>query len=178
MAIHALEHPKDLHAADNVFDPLSGIRQLPVLLTLFGREERRPRRLVGGDGVRVASPQALIPRIPNQGGVVGKLYSRGTKELQIVHGPRTGSGAQDALRDRANQHLELQGMPLFLAAVPAALLFLGRSHGTSEASTATMLYTVCVSWNTRFLGIWNCALAISAASTRSTVRCTVASWTP
>jgi hypothetical protein len=44
-----------------------------------------------------------------------------------------------ALRHGADQQLKLQGMPLFLAAVPAALLFLGRSQGTSEASTATML---------------------------------------
>ncbi|WP_205750978.1 hypothetical protein [Deinococcus sp. Arct2-2] len=60
----------------------------------------------------------------------------------------------------------------------ATVVFLGRSQGTSEASITTMLYTVCASWKTFLMDIWNCALAIRAASTRSTVRCTPCSWMP
>ena len=125
--------------------PLAGISQLPVLLTLFSRERRRPRCLVRGDGVPVASPQALITRVPDQGRVVGEAHARLTEELEIMDRPSTCRCAEDPLRHGTDEQLELQCVLLFLAAVPAALLFLGRSHGTSEASTATMLWTICAS---------------------------------
>jgi hypothetical protein len=94
---------------------------------------------MGGDGVPVAFRQALIPGISNERRVVRKTHSRLTEQLQVMNGPRARGGAQDALSHGAHQHLKLQGMALFLAAVPGALLFLGRSRGTSEAFTATVL---------------------------------------
>jgi len=56
MSVYALQHAKYLHAADDVFYPLAAMREHTVLLTLFRREGRRSRRLVGRDGVPVASP--------------------------------------------------------------------------------------------------------------------------
>ncbi len=145
MSVYTLQNAKDLHATNRVLYPLSGIRQLPILLTLFSREGRRPRRLVGGDGMSMASPQTLITGIPDQGRVVGKPYARLTEELQVMNRTGARGRTQNALCHRTHQHLEFQGVPLLLAAVPAPLLFLGRSHGTSEASTVTMLYTICAS---------------------------------
>lgn len=139
MAIHALQHAKDLHAPNHVLYPLAGMCQLPVLLTLLGGKRRRGRRLMGRDGVPMTSPQALISGIPDQGRIVGKPHARLTVELQIMVRSSTRGGAQNPLRHGTDEQLELQGMSLLLAAVPTALLFLGRSHGTSEASTATML---------------------------------------
>ncbi len=139
MSVDALEHPKDLHATDDVFDSLAGIGQHPVFSTLLFGQRLGLGRLMRGDGVPVASPQTLIPRIPDQGRVMRKPYPRLPKQLEIMDGSSTRRRAQDVLSHGTDQDLELQGVPLLLAAVPAALLFLGRSHGTSDASTATML---------------------------------------
>ena len=145
MSVHALEHAKDLHATDHMLNPLSGIRQDTVVLALRRGQRRRKRRLMAGDGVPVASPEALIPRIANQRRLVRKAGARLTKQVQVMNRPSARGRAQNVLRHRAHQHLKLQRVALFLPAVPSALLFLGRSHGTSEASTATMLYTSCAS---------------------------------
>ena len=139
MTIDTLQHAKDFHTTDDMLYPLAGMRQHPVLLALFRREGRRSRRLVGGDGVSVTSPQALIPCISDQGRIMGKPKPRGTKQLQIMDCSGTRGGAQDVLGHGADQQLKLQRVALLLAAVPAALFFFGRSQGTSEASTATML---------------------------------------
>lgn len=139
MSVHALQHAEDLHPANDMFNALPGMRQHAVFLALVGGEGRRTRRLVGRDGVPVASPQALIPGIADKRRVVRKTHARLTEQLQVMNGPRACGSAQDVLRHGADQQLKFQGMPLLLAAVPAALFFLGRSHGTSEASTATTL---------------------------------------
>lgn len=145
MSVHALQHAEDFHATDHMLNPLAGMRQDMVVLALLSGQRRRSRRLMGSDGVPVASPQALIASISNERRLVRKTDARLTKQLQVMNRPSARGGAQNALRHGADQQLKFQGVPLFLAAVPSALLFLGRSQGTSEASTATMLYTSCAS---------------------------------
>ena len=108
---------------------------------------------MGRDGVPVALPPTLIPGIPDQGWVVRKADAGLTEQFQVLPRPSTGGSAQNALGHGAEHELKFQGVPFFLPALPGLLLFLGRSQDISEASTATMLYTVCAACSTRFLGI-------------------------
>ena len=107
MAIHALQHAKDFHAPNHVLYSLAGMCQLPVLLTLLSGKRRRPRRLMGRDGVPMTSPQALISGLPDQGRIVGKPHARPTVELQIMDRSSTRGGAQNPLRHGTNEQLEL-----------------------------------------------------------------------
>lgn len=93
MAVCPLQHAKDLHAADDM-GALPGTGEHAIFLTLFGGEGRRSRRLMGGDGVPVASPQALISGIPDQDRLVRKSHARLTEQLQIMNGPSARGGAQ------------------------------------------------------------------------------------
>ena len=123
MAINAFEHTKHLHAADHMFDSLPNTRQDTIVLALLGGQRRRVRCLVGGDGMPVSSPEDLIPCVPDQRRIVRQPQLRLTKQLEIVDCSSTRRRAQDALGDGTDQHLKLQGVPLFLAAVPATLFF-------------------------------------------------------
>lgn len=139
MSVYAPQHAKDLHATDHVLSPSAGMGKFAVLLALHLRERRRGRRLMHSDGVPVTSPQTLISRVPDKSRIVGKSYAIWTEQLQVMNRPSTRRSAQNALGHGADQQLKFQSMLFLLPAVPASLLFLGRSHETSEASTAMML---------------------------------------
>ena len=53
--------------------------------------------------------------------------------------------AHNHVRRRVNQKLHLQRMTLLFPAVVGALLFLGRSQGTSATSTSMAVHAVVVS---------------------------------
>ena len=139
VSVNLLEDPKNLEAPDHVLDTLAGVRQDAVVVTLLVGERHGASCLVGSERVRVSLPDALVPGITDQGGFERESDLRVTKERQVMHRAKRGGDAHDHVCRYIHQDLHLQRVPLFLAAVPAALLFLGRSHGTSEASTAMML---------------------------------------
>ena len=139
MSIDLLEDTKNLEASDDVLDTLAGMGQDTIVLALLVGQWCVARRLVWCQSVRVVLPETLISCITDQCGFGSELDLRVTKEGQIVHGAERGGDGHDHVRRDVNQNLHLQCVTFLLAAVPAALVFFGRSQGTSEASTAMML---------------------------------------
>lgn len=101
------------------------------------------RRLADRGATRVSPSRSrwhvrdcsTVPEIWHpQSGPSGGETARQIDEMASGDGqPSTGGDAQHALSPGADQQLKFQGVPFFLAAVPSALILLGRSHGTSES---------------------------------------------
>lgn len=127
MSVDPLEDAKSLEAADRVLNTLAGMGQDAVVLAHVLGQRRRLGRFVRRDGVRVILPEALVPRITDQRSIVGQSNPGGSEQGQIVHRAEGGGDAHDHVHRHFDQNLYLQGVTLCLAAVPAALLFLGRS---------------------------------------------------
>jgi methylphosphotriester-DNA--protein-cysteine methyltransferase len=96
------------------------------------------------------------------------------EHFEIMLASLTMRSRNDAQCPCINNHLAFERVMLFLSAVPAALLFLGRSIGVSATSTMTTSNSIC-SRRARLLGKLNNLEAINASSTRRTVRIAVVS---
>ena len=96
------------------------------------------------------------------------------EQLEIMLASPTVRGGNDLQAFRIDDHLAFKGVTLFLTAVEPTLLFLGRSIGVSATST-TITSRLTSSRKARLLGKLNNPEAISASSTRRTVRIAVVS---
>ena len=178
VAVHLLQTPEDLETADDMLDGQPGAGQLTILSALFRRQRLLFGRLVGRTRTRVFSPDALVTRVRRQFRLWMDVRLRLAEKSEIVGRPLARGGADDGAADRVNKQLGFQGVALFLPAVPAFLIFFGRSQGTSLTSMRTAVQTVVSSCNALRPGREKRPLARSASSTRTTARCAVASWMP
>jgi hypothetical protein len=79
MSVHALQHTEDFHPSKDMLNALPGLREYAVFLALVSGEGRRSRRLMGRDGVPIASSHTLMSTIPDQDRLVGKPHARLTE---------------------------------------------------------------------------------------------------
>ena len=122
--------------------------------------------------------QPLVAAVPQATGALLERQRTGLEQGEVVQFPRTKSRCQNPLGGLVNHDLRFVRVPLFLAAVVALLLFLGRCSGTCVASTITTSKANRGSCNAFLPGKANLPEAINLASTWRMVRQTVGSETP
>jgi len=130
----------------------------------------------------VAMPplDSSITRIGHTTALLAQPQSALLKQSKVMHVSCTKSCSQNASTALLYYHLNLQGVPLLLAAEERFAFFCaplpcGCSMGHSVASITTTCHTVSAGRKAFLPGKWNCPERIRASSTLRTVREAVAS---
>ena len=127
--------------------------------------------------LRMVLLQTLVATITQAAGCFQKWQLAVLKQGKIMHLANAKSGSYNALTGLLHDNLRFVCVPLFLAAVVALLLFLGRSTGTSVTSTITTSKAKAGACNAFLPGSVKVPAASNAVSIWRMVRHTVGSET-
>ena len=177
VAIGAAQNAESLEPTNNVLNQQSLTRQLLVFLLLIWRQWMMFALFVGRARIFMLFLQAFVAAIAQTAGHVLKRQRTGFKQGKVMHAAGTKGGSYNAIVGLLDYHLRFMRVSLFLAAVVAPLLFLGRCTGISVASTTTTSKANCGSCKAFLPGRVNAPQASNALSTWRIVRHTVGSET-
>nr|WP_233554356.1 hypothetical protein [Deinococcus cavernae] len=123
MAIRTFEDAEDFDEADDMLDRQALAGQATIRRSFSGRQRMMFTGLFWRLSQCMALLNALIPRISLDLRLWVHIRSGLLKEHEVMDGTATGRGADDLAREGMDEQLGLQGVPLFLPAVPLLLFF-------------------------------------------------------
>lgn len=165
VAVGAAQNMEAFEPTNDMLHVQALARQRLVFLFLLGCERMMFAFFVWRARVLMVLLNSFVATVTQATGLVLERQGAPLEQGKVMHAAGAKGSGYDAFVGLLHYHLRFGSVPLFLAAVVALLLFLGRCTGTSVASTTITSMANSLSCNTFLPGKANSPEASKAAST-------------